>query len=162
PFRALKGGGASVAFSPDSKRIASAGADGAVKVWDAETQKEQLTLQGHTASVESVAFSPDGKRVASASHDRPVKESDADSGKDVKRLASAGKHWEQGSPEVAEVKVWDARTGEELRCLKGGGDSVAFSPDGKRLYGARNHLGDLQAVAGGDPPQRELVVAQEV
>jgi WD40 repeat protein len=31
------------------------------------------------------------------------------------------------------VKVWDAQTGRELVSLKGGGDNVAFSPDGKRL-----------------------------
>ncbi len=38
----------SVAFSPDGKRLASASQDGTVKVWDAATGQEILTLKGHT------------------------------------------------------------------------------------------------------------------
>ena len=40
----------SVAFSPDGKRIAS-GRDGTVKVWDAASGPETLTLKGHTSAV---------------------------------------------------------------------------------------------------------------
>jgi len=38
-----------------------------VKVWDAATGQETLTLKGHISQVNSVAFSPDGQRLASAS-----------------------------------------------------------------------------------------------
>ena len=41
--------------------------DQTVKVWDATSGQEMLTLKGHTDRVRSVAFSPDGKRLASAS-----------------------------------------------------------------------------------------------
>lgn len=53
-----------MAFSPDGKRIASASNDQTVKVWDAQTGQDSLTLRGLTSYVTSVAFSPDGKRVS--------------------------------------------------------------------------------------------------
>ena len=60
-------------FSPDGKRIVSASRDDSVRVWDAETGKEQQALIGHTDPVRSCAFSPDGKRIVSASDDNTVK-----------------------------------------------------------------------------------------
>jgi eukaryotic-like serine/threonine-protein kinase len=104
----------SVAFSPDGARLASGSHDGTVKVWDARTGQELRTLKGHTDVVRSVAFSPDGARLASGSE-----------GFDRARKSLVG-----------EVKVWDARTGQELLTLKGHTgyvSSVAFSPDGARL-----------------------------
>jgi WD40 repeat protein len=62
-----------VAFNPDGTRLASAGNDKTVTVWDAATGQEVLTLTGHASVVQSVAFSPDGQRLASASEDRTVK-----------------------------------------------------------------------------------------
>src|SRR5262249_22641735 len=38
---------AAVAYSPDGKRIASGGFDDTVKVWDAATGQEAMTLSGH-------------------------------------------------------------------------------------------------------------------
>ena len=61
-----------VAFSPDSKLLATAGEDKTAKVWDAESGKELLTLRGHSSAVNGVAFSPDGKRLATASADGTV------------------------------------------------------------------------------------------
>src|SRR5262249_1496419 len=58
-----------VAYSPDGKRLASAGGGvgSEVKVWDAQTGRELLALQGAGSRV---AFSPDGKRLVSASRYR--------------------------------------------------------------------------------------------
>jgi WD40 repeat protein len=57
------GGVHSVAFSPDGKRLASGSGDKSVKVWDAQTGQELLTLKRH-GDVTGVAFSPDGHRLA--------------------------------------------------------------------------------------------------
>jgi WD40 repeat protein/tRNA A-37 threonylcarbamoyl transferase component Bud32 len=116
----------SVCFSPDGRRLASASGPGdsdapgkplpgVVKVWDAQTGQEQLSLRGHAGDVTSVCFSPDGRR-----------------------LASAGEGgWDgAGKPLPRVVKVWDAQTGQEQFSLRGhAGDviSVCFSPDGRRL-----------------------------
>ncbi len=56
-----------MAFSPDSKTLASGSDDKTIKLWDMKSGKESATLNGHVASVYSVAFSPDGKTLASGS-----------------------------------------------------------------------------------------------
>ena len=63
----------SLAFSPDGERLASAGGDGAVKVWNSKTGKVIQTLNAHPDFVSSVAFHPDGKHLASVGADQQVK-----------------------------------------------------------------------------------------
>jgi WD40 repeat protein len=61
----LKGGGSTVVFSPDGKRLASYSGETAqeVNLWDAQTGQELPTLKaGPTSNFLSVAFSPDSKR----------------------------------------------------------------------------------------------------
>jgi hypothetical protein len=71
----------SVSFSPDGKRLALGSMGSTVKVLDAQTGQEVLTLKGHTESVvNSVSFSPDGERIASGGNDQTVKVWDAHTG----------------------------------------------------------------------------------
>src|SRR5262249_5552490 len=53
----------SIAYSPDGRRIATAGY-GTIRVWDLTTGQEALSLRGPTnCSFTSVAFSPDGGKI---------------------------------------------------------------------------------------------------
>ena len=63
----------SVAFAPNSKYLASAGADHLVRIWNLETRQTAQVLSGHVDEVRSVAFSSDGKFLASGSRDNSVR-----------------------------------------------------------------------------------------
>ena len=55
-----------VAFSPDSRWLASGWGDGIVRIWDTkDPASEARELPGHAGKVERVVFLPDG-RLASA------------------------------------------------------------------------------------------------
>jgi WD40 repeat protein len=54
-------------FSPDSRTLASAGAERTVKLWDVATGEEILTLEGYSWYVSIPRFSPDGGSLATSS-----------------------------------------------------------------------------------------------
>src|SRR5262249_38677687 len=124
-----------VAFSPDGRRLASAGADKTVRVWNVMTGEEALSLQGHKDVVGEVAFSADGKRLASASGDNTVKLWDAITGRETHTLEREG----LTSLGVSTAGVMGSPFGQApllaASSLIPGASvlSMAFRPDGKQL-----------------------------
>lgn len=72
PVKGLKASVARVLFNPDGKRLATAGSDKVVRLWDVETGKE-LTALPSPDQVTVIAFSPDGKSLAAGSKDGSVR-----------------------------------------------------------------------------------------
>jgi WD40 repeat protein len=62
----------SLAWSPDSKTLASASAEGQVRLWHAATRQQLGTLKCRTAGdIPYLVFSPDGQALAAAVHGNP-------------------------------------------------------------------------------------------
>jgi WD40 repeat protein/tRNA A-37 threonylcarbamoyl transferase component Bud32 len=114
-----------VDWEPGGNRLASAGGDGTVRVWEAGTGKSLLTYRGHThwlnkinrqITVYTVAWNPKGGSIVSA---------------------GVG----------ADVHVWDAETGQTRALYKGHSGlapyvfAVAWSPDGERIASACSSAG---------------------
>ena len=143
----------SLAFSPDSKRLAVGGYK-EVRIVDVVTGRETARLQGHAELVRSLAFSPDGKFLAAAggpaAREGEVKIWELSSGNLVHSLAGHedciyagayspdGKLFATGSYDKR-ILLWDAPSGRQLRTLKDHIDAVfalEFNPEGNWLASA--------------------------
>jgi len=112
-----------VAFLKDG-RIASAGEDGRIAIWQPGYDRPSTVFEGHRAPVVSLAVSPDGATLASASWDRTV------------RLWPLG----GGEPRVLDGHQQNV-------------NAVAFSPDGRALVSASyDATARIWPLTGNDPP----------
>ena len=136
-----------IAYSPDSKTLASGGGwmSGKIALINTETAHVKAVVN-HKRPVRFAAFSPDGKTLASGSLDRTVRFWNAETGAPIrdlkghKGMAYAGAYSPDGKTlAVASSKtvaVWDAKTDALLHTLEGHDGAafcLAFSPDGSEI-----------------------------
>lgn len=141
-----------MALSSDGARLATADAEGTIKIW-ADAQKLSsksaalLTLKGHQGAMTAISFSADGKRLVTTSVDKTARVWDLENaGAAIRPLERSGLAWvARFSPDGqliaasggSSVRLWDAATGRLVRELSAGDKSgiysVAFSPTDNRL-----------------------------
>lgn len=109
----------SVSYSPDGASLATASADGTVKIWDLGNGRELITYRGHAEQVDDPSRDADRLKVGAAIF-HPKQ----------KMIASAGGN---------QVHLWEPDTGKRIKVLATLEKSdkpfkcLAFSPDGKSL-----------------------------
>ncbi|KAI7015795.1 small nucleolar ribonucleoprotein-like protein complex subunit [Hortaea werneckii] len=105
-------------------RLASAGEDGRVRVWDLHKRKSAATLDGHVSVVRSLSFSPELKVLLSASRDKTVALWDAKSWQQMSTVAvlegvesagfvGGGRFFYTGG-ETARLRLWSTEAGVEI------------------------------------------------
>jgi WD40 repeat protein/serine/threonine protein kinase/tetratricopeptide (TPR) repeat protein len=141
-----EGGVNDTRFSPDGKRVLTAGDDGYVRLWDSETGQAAVSPLRASAAVVFAVFSRDGKYIATAGREGTARVWDTVNGQPITPpLIPGGKlSWIEFSPDGRLLatasgegaRVWEATTGKPLtgQFQHSGAVNVAvFSPDGRWL-----------------------------
>jgi hypothetical protein len=144
-----------IEFSPDGVLLATADRAGGLCVWEAGTDREFYTLDGHKAAVTDVSWRDDSNVLATASEDGTVKLWNMTDGKQIRsinahgggatavELAHDGRFVTAGRDKL--TKVWDA-SGKELRKFEPLTDlalEAVFTHDGARVI-AGDWVGDIR------------------
>jgi WD40 repeat protein len=137
----------SVAFSSDSKLLATSDSNGEIQVWQILDDRKLFTCKAHNNWVWFVAFSPNTWILASGGTDSIIKLWDIVSGECLRILeghnsmiycvafSPDGKILASSS-EDAKIGLWDVVTGQSIGTLTGHVSpvwAVAFSPDGQTI-----------------------------
>src|SRR5262249_45499676 len=138
-----------VAFSGDGKLLVAGGKDRVLRVWEVATGKALAPGGGHAHRVVALHYAADGKTLTSAGRDGTVRTWDVASGKQVRSRErpaecatacfTADGNLLAALCRSGELRLWDTAKGAEIRELRGSQEEVsplAFSPDGKQLFGS--------------------------
>jgi len=116
-----------LAFSSDGTRLAAAGFDDKVEVYDAQKHKVMFELVAPGGRIEAVSFSPDGKQLAAAGRTGPVRLWNAADGQNLldlptKRGARALAYSPDGKllavgGEARSINLFDPQTGSLVKTL---------------------------------------------
>jgi WD40 repeat protein/serine/threonine protein kinase len=141
-----------LAFSPDSRLIATASTDpdSVLELWEVESGRRQSTFPIENARVFALAFSPDGQQVAVACSDGSIRLRDV-----ATEVWTGSLHGHTGtvydvaySPDGRRiitgsldetVRVWDRSACSSIHVLRGHGSfvrAVATDPEGRRIASA--------------------------
>ena len=140
-----------IAFTPDSKIVASGGGDKTIHMWDVKTENLELgELVGHESDIKSIAISPDGKYMISGDDSGVIKVWDLISKKEIFHIQAHplpinslafspdGQNFVSASDDY-NIKLWNVKTWKE-ECKIGQHSDivncVTFSPDGKLIASA--------------------------
>jgi WD40 repeat protein len=134
-------------YLPGGGKLVSAGADGAVAIWNAATGQRIASLTGHPGAILALALSHDGKWLAAGGSGATVLIWNAVTGAVAQTLATrfgevksvafskAGGRLAV-SGDDATIEWWNVATGERLAAVTGHARNVqalAFAPDGSRF-----------------------------
>ncbi len=134
-----------------------------VHVWNIPHRTVNLTLKGHTDTVNALAFTTNGGTLASGSDDKTIRLWDTSTGTEILNIPSGKIHALAFSMDgkilasinsAFSIQLWDVATGSELTSLEGQnnyGNVLAFSTDSKILAcGSRDGTIRLWDVATGN------------
>ncbi|MEK6337443.1 MAG: caspase family protein [Acidobacteriota bacterium] len=138
-----------LAFIPNSSWIASGSTDKTIKLWDLNTGKVVKTFGELTDQVNAISVSPDGSLLAAGTADKKVELFKLNGGERLTlightseifalRFSRDGRLLASGGMDQT-VRLWDAKTGAELRTLSGSSGEVNgldFTSDSKSLISA--------------------------
>ncbi len=137
-----KGQVKAIAYSPDSKMIASAGLDETVRLWDPKTGENLAILTGHGGLVTAVAFSPDSKQLVTGSGDATVRLWSAETRKQI--WSADTPQTRMQTPKVRDLLGFESAPGPFDTLAFQWVLAVAYSPDGKTLASSGSSDGTIQ------------------
>jgi serine/threonine protein kinase/WD40 repeat protein len=145
-----------VAWHPDGARLAVAGFDPRIQIWDVAARRKLATLEGHVEPGLGLSFHPDSELLASASWEGVLRLWDPGTGRQLMQLplaataqfSSTGQwlgHVWQGGEHIQLLEVTPSREYRTLVSSLGAGQGLhegAISPDGRLLALGMGHAGD--------------------